>query len=558
MKKNIIIASASLGVILLIAYFLLKPGANNNNISLPKQFVAFENNWAKIPQEFCQINADGSLTLPADYVEYDLKDSIDDIKRESYVGEDGKSMPYVYYKKEITNTRTILTPGSAQINIRSKDYSLQNGYIYVKPDIFTAEGRIVKFYETPAAKLQSLKPKSETPKYVWYILLGINVLVIAGYIYWRLTHEDVVELFKKQGVDMTFEELQKFLKPGYDVEELAYMIKIYHSRAKNLDLTYDTVVKNVHPEPIANLTKDLSEKDAKLIINMQKLERKRFEGLLDTLEKAKKEDPSIKPAELLKLYANKFDVTGTFNAHQRMSVGGTQIPLQLMWKLKNPTNFRFHIDNITKMGKTVELESHMHKYQNPAVLEELIKVYFDLLKADIELEFNELEKHYINGGHVDKLVNSIFLLRNAGMDEISYKELSHIDLAGIDLSEIVPKAIKPAMERLKYDELLTHDLKKLEVEVELTYRLDLKAYINTAGLATLKARVDEAMHSVIGSLDNHIEAIKNPSKITKTITKMALDEGTSLLIVSLNITKIKIVDDNPRKRYTGYHGSSHH
>ena len=554
MKKAIIIAAPALIIVLIVVFFMLKPSSRNNYVALSREFVEFENNWVKIPKEFGLINKDGSLTFPAEYVNFEKKDSVDNLNRTSYINEAGDSVPYLYYKKEIINTRTVITPGSNQIRISSKDYTIQGAYLFIKPEIFQAGSRIIKFYETPSAKLSALKIKTDSKFNYWYILLGVVILGIGGYIYWRYTHEDIVKVFKKLGVEMTYEELQKYLKPGYDFEELAYMIKIYHSKAKSIGFTYDMVVKNVHPEPIGTLTEGMSEDEAKLLKNMQKLERNKFEKLLATLENAKKEDPKIKTTDLLKLHQNKFDVSGTFDAHQTLTAGGANVPLKLMWRLKTPSTFKFNLDNISKMGKSVELDKRLHKYQNPGVIEELIKVFYDLLKADIEVEFDDLEKHFLNGGHVDKLVNSIILLKNARMSDISYQDLANIDLSGFNLDDVVPKAIKPAIEKFKYDEILTHDKVKLEVEAELTYRFDLKYYINTAGLPTLNARIDEAMHSAIGSLETHLDALKNPAKITKSILKLNLDEGTSLLVVSLNITKIKIKEESTRRRHTGYHG----
>ncbi|MCK5537572.1 MAG: hypothetical protein KAI79_12150, partial [Bacteroidales bacterium] len=92
MKKAIIIAAPALIIVLTVVFFMLKPSSRNNYVALSREFVEFENNWVKIPKDFGLINKDGSLTFPAEYVNFEKKDSVDNLNRTSYINEAGDSV----------------------------------------------------------------------------------------------------------------------------------------------------------------------------------------------------------------------------------------------------------------------------------------------------------------------------------------------------------------------------------------------------------------------------------------------------------------------------------
>ena len=548
--KKVILPLAFLLVIVL-AFMFWPKSLNRQYVELSKEYVKINNNWAQIPQTFCEKQSDGSLIFPASYVVFEKKDSIENVKRGAYLNEQGDSVPYVYNKKEIIINRAIITPGSNQIKIRSKDYIQKEGYIYIKPELFQTQPKTIRFFETPAAKIDTMTKKTEGNNTYLYIL---GIIIIAGIAAWwfffRETKPDIISELRTMGIDIPDEELEHYIIPDYSAEEIAYLINIYKSKAKALGFSYSQVMKKAIPIPLQNIIGDLQKEDDMQVNMMKKaaeIDRKRFEKSLDEYSEIKKINPNITYEAALQM-KNKNTTIGAFDS--------VDLPMELLFSFKNLNSYKFHMKNIENLGHDIDLKSRLHKYENPADIEKLVESFYNLLKADVDISFDDLEKHYLNGGNTQKLELSLIQLKTAGM-KVDFKHLINIDLSGMDLAEVVPKAIKPAMKKLHYEEIIAPDKEILQIEAELTYRVDLSTYLSTAGLDTLVARIDEAMHDVIGNMGTSQKAIKNPISITNEIIKMGLDKDISLSIVSLNITSIKLKKEEKKshRRHDGFHGS---
>jgi len=554
-KKNFPIKKVILPLIILLivvfAFLFWPKSLNRQYVELSKEYVKLNNNWAQIPQNFVEVQSDGSLIFPAPYVVYEKKDSVENVKRGAYLNEQGDSVPYVYNKKEIIINRAIITPGSNQIKIRSKDYIKKEGYIIIKPELFQVRQKTIRFFETPAAKVDSMAKKTEANNTFLYIL---GILIIAGIAAWwfffRDTEPNILSELRTMGIDIPDEELQHYILPDYSAEEIAYLINIYKSKAKDLGFSYSQVKQKAIPIPLQNIIGDLQKEDDAQVNMMKKaseIDRKRFEKSLDDYIEIKKLNPNITYDAALQM-KTKSTSLGAFES--------VDLPMELLFRFKNVSSFKFHMKNIENLGHTVDLKSRLHKYENQAAIEGLVESFYNLLKAEVDISFDALEKHYLNGGNTQKLELSLIQLKTAGM-KVDFRHLINIDLSGMDLTEVVPKAIKPAMKKLHYEEIIAPDKEILQVEAELTYRVDLSTYLSTAGLDTLVARIDEAMHDVIGNMGTSQKAIKNPMSITSEIIKMGLDKDISLSIVSLNITSIKLKKEEKKshRRHDGFHGS---
>ena len=63
-------------------------------------------------------------------------------------------------------------------------------------------------------------------------------------------------------------------------------------------------------------------------------------------------------------------------------------------------------------------------------------------KAGLQLNTNQLESHYMAGGHVDAVVNALIASSRAGMN-IPFEMAAAIDLAGRDVLEAVRMSVNP-------------------------------------------------------------------------------------------------------------------
>lgn len=113
-------------------------------------------------------------------------------------------------------------------------------------------------------------------------------------------------------------------------------------------------------------------------------------------------------------------------------------------------------------------------------------------KAGLQLNTNQLESHYMAGGHVDAVVNALIASSRAGMN-IPFEMAAAIDLAGRDVLEAVRMSVNPKV-------------------------------IETPNI----------------SADSHKSVLENPDSISKAILQKGLDIGTAFQILSIDIADVDI------------------
>lgn len=128
-------------------------------------------------------------------------------------------------------------------------------------------------------------------------------------------------------------------------------------------------------------------------------------------------------------------------------------------------------------------------------------------KAGLQLNTNQLESHYMAGGHVDAVVNALIASSRAGMN-IPFEMAAAIDLAGRDVLDAV--------------------------------RTNINQLVGGAGEATVIARVGEGIVTTVGSADSHKSVLENPDSISKAILQKGLDIGTAFQILSIDIADVDI------------------
>lgn len=155
-------------------------------------------------------------------------------------------------------------------------------------------------------------------------------------------------------------------------------------------------------------------------------------------------------------------------------------------------------------------------------------------KAGLQLNTNQLESHYMAGGHVDAVVNALIASSRAGMN-IPFEMAAAIDLAGRDVLEAVRMSVNP-----KVISAVAKDGIELLVKARVTVRTNINQLVGGAGEATVIARVGEGIVTTVGSADSHKSVLENPDSISKAILQKGLDIGTAFQILSIDIADVDI------------------
>jgi len=160
-------------------------------------------------------------------------------------------------------------------------------------------------------------------------------------------------------------------------------------------------------------------------------------------------------------------------------------------------------------------------------------------KADIPMKRDDLEAHYLAGGHVQSVVNALISADKANMD-LNFKTATAIDLAGRDVLEAVQMSVNPKVIDTKKVAAVAKDGIQLIAMARVTVRANIQQLVGGAGEETVLARVGEGIVSSIGSADSHKAVLENPDSISKVVLQKGLDSGTAFEILSIDIADIDI------------------
>ena len=136
---------------------------------------------------------------------------------------------------------------------------------------------------------------------------------------------------------------------------------------------------------------------------------------------------------------------------------------------------------------------------------------------------DELEAHYMAGGHVEKVVHALVSASKANI-ELSFQ-----------MASVNPKVIDtPPVTAVAKDGI------QLIAKARVTVRANIRQLVGGAGEDTVLARVGEGIVSSIGSSENHKSVLENPDSISKLVLRKGLDAGTAFEILSIDIADIDI------------------
>ena len=160
-------------------------------------------------------------------------------------------------------------------------------------------------------------------------------------------------------------------------------------------------------------------------------------------------------------------------------------------------------------------------------------------KAGLSLDPNELEAHFLAGGHVANVVHALVSAQKANI-VLDFKMATAIDLAGRDVFEAVQMSVNPKVINTPPVAAVAKDGIQLVATALVTVRANIKQLVGGAGEETILARVGEGIVSSIGSAASHKIVLENPDSISRVVLEKGLDAGTAFEILSIDIADIDV------------------
>ena len=162
-----------------------------------------------------------------------------------------------------------------------------------------------------------------------------------------------------------------------------------------------------------------------------------------------------------------------------------------------------------------------------------------LEKADIKIDMDSLESHYLAGGRVANVASALIAAQKAGI-KLGFKQATAIDLAGRDVRDAVSLCVKPKVINTPLVAAMAKNGIQVKAIARVTVKADINKLVGGATEETILARVGEGIVTTIGSAESHEEILENPDKISKTIQDKGLDANTAFEILSIDIADVDI------------------
>lgn len=170
----------------------------------------------------------------------------------------------------------------------------------------------------------------------------------------------------------------------------------------------------------------------------------------------------------------------------------------------------------------------------------IVRAMIEAHKAGLKnIKRDELEAHYLAGGHVEKVIHALVSANKANLD-LSFQMATAIDLAGRDIFEAVQMSVNPKVIDTPPVAAVAKDGIQLIAKARVTVRANIKQLVGGAGEETVLARVGEGIVSSIGSADSHKAVLENPDSISRVVLEKGLDAGTAFEILSIDIADVDI------------------
>lgn len=169
----------------------------------------------------------------------------------------------------------------------------------------------------------------------------------------------------------------------------------------------------------------------------------------------------------------------------------------------------------------------------------IVNAMINSTKAGLNITRDDLEAHYLAGGHVQSVVNALISADKANIP-LDFKSATAIDLAGRDVFQAVQMSVNPKILDTPPVAAVAKDGIQLIVRARVTVRANIKQLVGGAGEETVLARVGEGIVTSIGSAASHKIMLENPDSISKVVLAKGLDSGTAFEILSIDIADIDV------------------
>lgn len=168
-------------------------------------------------------------------------------------------------------------------------------------------------------------------------------------------------------------------------------------------------------------------------------------------------------------------------------------------------------------------------------------------KAGLEFTTDQLEAHYLAGGHVADVVLAMIAADKAGIP-LSFNRACAIDLAVKGTSKTVLEAVRTSINPAVIDcpggggkiDAVARDGIQLRARARVTVRTNLDRFVGGATEETIIARVNEGIVTSIGSSASHKDVLENPDHISRRVLERGLDANTQFEILSIDIADVDV------------------
>lgn len=160
-------------------------------------------------------------------------------------------------------------------------------------------------------------------------------------------------------------------------------------------------------------------------------------------------------------------------------------------------------------------------------------------KAGLNITSEELEKHFLAGGDVFRVIYALVASDKANIG-LGIQQATAIDLAGRNVLDAVRMSVNPRVIETPRIAAVARDGIQLIAYARVTVRANIDRLVGGAGEETVIARVGEGIVSAIGNAESYKDVLENPDRISKTVLGRGLDSGTAFEILSIDIADIDV------------------
>ena len=172
------------------------------------------------------------------------------------------------------------------------------------------------------------------------------------------------------------------------------------------------------------------------------------------------------------------------------------------------------------------------------------------VKSGIPVSIDDLSTHYLAGGQVQQVIQSLINARKANIDLV-FDQACAIDLATKGTTKNVVEAVHTSVNPQVIDcppaggskrsiDAVAKDGIVIKARARVTVRTNLASFVGGATEDTIVARVGEGIVSSIGSEASYKDVLENPDRISKNVLAKGLDSNTAFEILSIDIADVDV------------------